>query len=703
MTPIERVLSAFPDAKRNGKGWHARCPAHDDRHPSLSIVEGDDGRVLVHCHAGCTPQAIVKAVNLNMADLMPPKVGPPPQKKTPAGRPRRKTSTPTVYTTANDAITELERKYGQGSAIWRYDDAEGQLVGVVVRWDKPDGRKDIRPVSRIPGADGGWIIGGMPAPRPLYQLPDLLKAPAGSRIYITEGEKAADAARDVDLIATTSAHGSKSAAKTDWSPMAGHEVVILPDADDAGERYVDDVVGLLAKLTPTPTIKVVRLPDLPFGDGDDIADFVVIRGGDAQAIKAEVEALADNAEAVVPASPLRNHAPRLIRMSDVEPADIRWLWPGRIPLGRLTLLVGRPGDGKSFLTAYLAANVSRGRDWIDGSTCPRGSVVLCSAEDDPADTIAPRLIAHDTDRQHVHLLAGVMSREDGGEEVERVFTLADLSTLRQTLEKLTDCKLIVVDPIGSYLGGRTDAHRDNEVRSVLAPVCHLAAQFDAAVVVVAHTRKAVAPNADDMVMGSRAFTALARSVLHLMIDPDDQTKHRRLLLPGKNNLVEQPAGLCFDIGPGDVDGRPCVRWIDGEITITANEAMSRGSHHEGKNRTELDEATDWLRQTLADGPLRATEVKELAKEVEGIAPRTLDRAKKVARVETYRLENPGPWYWRTPNARAERQASKSEDVGALAFCPDDSAKAVFTPCPGAERQDAGVWRSAHEDDDWGKI
>ncbi len=300
MTPVELMLSKLPDAKRNGKGWYARCPAHDDRRPSLSIAEGDDGRALVNCHAGCTPQAIVEAVGLNLADVMPAN-GSGGERRQSAAKAVNDRKPGNTFATASEAVAVLQRKHGQPSATWRYENAEGQPVGFVIRWDKPNG-KDVRPVSRT--VDGRWTIGGMMEPRPLYRLPDLLKAQSGgggSPVYVTEGEKAADAARAVGLIATTSAHGSKSASKADWSPLAASaidEVVILPDADDAGERYADDVAGLLAKLNPAATVKVVRLPDLPFGEGGDMADFVALRGGDAEAIKAEVKALADSAEAV---------------------------------------------------------------------------------------------------------------------------------------------------------------------------------------------------------------------------------------------------------------------------------------------------------------------------------------------------------------------------------------------------------------------
>ncbi len=209
-----------------------------------------------------------------------------------------------TFTTARDAVAELERQHGPRSTTWTYHNAAGEPVGLVVRWDTPTG-KDVRPVSRM--ADGsGWRIGGMPTPRPLYALTDLLAMRTGERVYVTEGEKAADAARAVGLVATTSPHGSNSAGKADWSPLAGRDVVILPDHDEAGERYADDVVRL-AMAAGAKSVRVVRLverwAELP--KGGDMADLVVHRGGDTDLIRAEVEALADeaNADTVTPHAP----------------------------------------------------------------------------------------------------------------------------------------------------------------------------------------------------------------------------------------------------------------------------------------------------------------------------------------------------------------------------------------------------------------
>lgn len=316
MTPVERLLSKLPDAKQAGKGWAARCPAHEDRRASLSIGEGEDGRALVKCHAGCKADAICAAVGLRVLDLMPTAEKlpansvnvngnrPKPKKTALPLTPSRK-PTGKAFATARDAVAELERRHGPRSALWTYHDAHGEPVGVVVRWNLAGGKKDIRPASQH---EGGWRIGGMPEPRPLYCLPDLADT---NRIYVCEGEKAADAVRSIGLTATTSAHGCESPGKTNWGPLAGKEIIILPDNDAPGGKYADAVAALLAKLTPAPVVKLVELPDLP--DHGDAADFAEAHAGtDAGELRRIVEALADEAEplsATRPAAPVERHEP----------------------------------------------------------------------------------------------------------------------------------------------------------------------------------------------------------------------------------------------------------------------------------------------------------------------------------------------------------------------------------------------------------
>jgi hypothetical protein len=136
----------------------------------------------------------------------------------------------------------------------------------------------------------------MPVPRPLYRLPELLDA---ERVFVTEGEKAADALRELGLVATTSPHGSASAAKSDWSPLAGKECIVLPDNDDAGRRYAQDVERLLKMLAPTPTVKIVELPDLPLhGDAVEYIDSRRAAGQKDEAIRDGLISLASAAEPI---------------------------------------------------------------------------------------------------------------------------------------------------------------------------------------------------------------------------------------------------------------------------------------------------------------------------------------------------------------------------------------------------------------------
>lgn len=344
--------------------------------------------------------------------------------------------------------------------------------------------------------------------------------------------------------------------------------------------------------------------------------------------------------------------PVLRCFADVEPREVQWLWPGRVPLGRISLLVGRPGEGKSFLTTDMTARVSTGRTWPDGSPCPCGSVILVSAEDDPHDTIRPRLDAHGADVRRVHLLATVRRRGEGGRLVEAMFTLEDLPALTEALERQPDCRLIVIDPIGSFIGGGTDSHRDNEVRAVLAPVAQLAERYGPAVLIVAHRRKSAGTIADDLAIGSRAFTGIARAVWHLTRDTDD--KRRRLLLSGKNNLAPEGTGLAFDIGGIP----PAIQWEPSPVNMRADDALAaecEGSDDGGA----LAEATDFLRAELAHGRKAGTEVKAAAKSA-GISNRTLDRARArlgvVAAPDGYR----GPWTWGLPNHTAPDSANPAK-------------------------------------------
>ena len=355
-TPAEKLLSRLHGVKKAGHGWSARCPAHGDQKASLSVSEGSDGTALLKCHAGCSTDAVLAALGLKLRDLFPAWDRPPPRRN---GKPA---GAGPAFATAREALASLEKKLGKWSCLWTYHDGGGEPVGLVVRWDGPTG-KVIRPLARHAE---GWRVGAMPSPRPLYRLPELA---AARRVIVCEGEKAADAARSLGFTATTSAGGAQAAEKADWRPLAGKEVWLFPDNDPAGRKYAGAVAGLLAGLTPAPAVRVLDLaehaPQLP--EGGDLADVLAdgrwcgLPLGDA-AGPADLAALLEQlAGAVEPWAPEAKPGPVLTRLADVMPRPVSWLWPGRIPLGRITLLVGRPARGSPSSRSTRRRASARGR------------------------------------------------------------------------------------------------------------------------------------------------------------------------------------------------------------------------------------------------------------------------------------------------------------------------------------------------------
>lgn len=677
MTPVELVLSKLKKVKRSGSDWVACCPAHDDRTPSLSVTAGNDGRALLKCHAGCEVDEIVSAVGLGLADLMPSRPGLLPETRpTPAN----------TFPTADAAVKSLERKLGKLLQAWTYHDAAGEEVGKVLRWDGALGGKTIRPVSKQ--GDGTWAVAAMADPRLLYRLPDLKPA---DRVLVCEGEKAADAARGIGFVATTSAGGAKAAAKTNWSPLAGKEVWVFPDNDAPGRGYARQVVDLLGGLKPPATVRVVELPGLP--PSGDFADWVENHGDAAEpdGMRAEVKALAATVSrepVVPPASPSSvgraRVEPDLICLADVEPAEVPWLWPGRIPLGRISLLVGRPGAGKSFLTCDIAARLSRGLAWPDGGIAPQGDTLLICAEDDPADTVVPRLKGAGADRRRVHMLKAAKCVTPAGKESFVAFDLSNVDLIRSSLDRLPGCRLAVIDPVGSYLGSGVDAHRDNEVRGVLFPLATLAAEKGVAVLLVCHTRKAEASSADDTALGSRAFVGLARSVLHLMSDANNRT--RKLLLPGKCNLVEPAPGLAFEIC-GDP---PALGWepepLVGMHADDAMAAVKKTGDRRGPAPAARNAAADWLTDVLRGGPVTVETLQEQS-DAAGFKWRTVQRASEELGVKPVKQSFSGGWAWQLSPApvRKDSEATKPGNLGASCVTRSSNSPAKYEECQVSDR------------------
>jgi putative DNA primase/helicase len=230
-------------------------------------------------------------------------------------------------------------------------------------------------------------------------------------------------------------------------------------------------------------------------------------------------------------------------LADVVAVPVEWLWPDRVPLGKLTLLAGEAKLGKSFLTMDFIARVSAGLEIpCGGGECmPRGSVVLLSAEDDLADTIKPRLIACGADFEKVHALTTI--RMPNGRFGP--FNLSYVPHLERAILRAGDCRLVVIDPVPHYVGNGTDDHKNAQTPPAPGAPQGPGEPAPVAVLMVTHLNKGNGTKALNRVTGSGAYTALARSNWLVVKDKDDPK--RRLFLSAGTNLVEEPSGLAYRI------------------------------------------------------------------------------------------------------------------------------------------------------------
>ncbi len=282
MTPVELILSRLPDAKRNGHGWQARCPAHEDQNPSLSIADGDDGRALLKCHAGCATEDVVAALNLRMVDLMPVAAG---NERAPQAAP-----------------------VDNGRIVTTYDyrDERGDLLFQVVRMEPKTFRQ------RVPKAEGGWSWSVKDVRRVLYRLPELVTGGPDKAICIPEGEKDVDRLISLGLVATCNPGGAGKWKKEYAEFLRDHSVVVFPDNDDVGQKHADEVARSLMGIAKA--VKVVNLPGLP--PKGDISDWLDAGG--------TLEQLSELVQAVPAFHPSAQHtaAPKPEKWETIEPLGV---------------------------------------------------------------------------------------------------------------------------------------------------------------------------------------------------------------------------------------------------------------------------------------------------------------------------------------------------------------------------------------------
>lgn len=557
--PLRKVLAAVKEYEQKGRfDYMAKCvmAEHEDNHPSLHITwDPVERRVLLHCF-GCKAafEDLVAAMGLQPGDLSMPQT-----KKI--------------------------------VATYDYRDEAGQLLYQNVRYEPKDFRQ------RRPDDKDDWIWNLDGVRRVLYRLPELLSASTPD-VWIVEGEKDVETLVGLGFVATTSG-GAGS-----WRPefnefFKGRHVVIVPDADEPGKRYGDQVAHELFDLASQ--VRIVRLPF-----GKDVTDFLQLGGTPEDVV------LLPRVAPPIQKAPAYVTGPTVTWLDEVEMKEVLWLWPDRIPLGKLSLLAGEAGIGKSLLTLDIAARISTGTAWPDGRGTPDvGSVLIFTTEDDTEDTVAVRLAAAGADLSRVA-------------HVENVFDMkgiVDIAT--KTLETRGDIKLVILDPLAEFLGN-ADSHRNDEVRKALAPLITFASRHGVAVLGVTHYSKGEKFSAANKIIGSIAFNAVARQVWHVIEDGSE-----RLFVAGKANLTGARSGLAYTVAQTVVEqnGKELsavkIEFKPEPVYEDAQMVLERLSRTPSKGET----AESWLRLQLAGGPKDKDEIERLADE-EGIKPHTLRRARE---------------------------------------------------------------------------
>lgn len=560
---------------------------------------------------------------------------------------------PTPQIAARELSAERIARGYRPDGLFEYQDVEGVALFWRIRLKHPaTGEKWIRPMvwdrSKFRIGEPKFSSNG----KPLYRLPELVAAEAGTRILIVEGEPKVDALLERGMIATTSG-GSSSADAADWSPLEGRCCLIWPDHDAAGSAYATSVESRLRTLGCEVSIIDVAKLNLPAkGDAIDwLRDHPDATAADILALPLLVQRSHECEGPIV----------KLTRADQVECRPIDWLWPGWMARGKLHILAGAPGTGKTTIALALAAVVTRGSRWPDGTSSSPGNVLLWSGEDSASDTLVPRLRAAGADLARV-LIVGDVSESGGSRPFD---PSVDMSVLEDEARKFGGIALLIADPVVSAIAG--DSHKNTEVRRALQPLVNLAEQTGAAVLGITHFSKGSAGRDPlDRVTGSVAFGAVARVVMVAAKRSAEKGDGAdRLLARAKSNVGPDGGGFGYTLEQASIQTHcgtmdaSLVRWGDAQIG-SALDLLNIAEEGRGAIRSESRSAIAWLTDALEQGPRASRDIRDAA-ERDGFAWRTVQRAAHAVGVvsETRGYGQDRSATWSLPNCAKERPFAPS--------------------------------------------
>lgn len=620
----DALVAAGCDPRWRGDRIEARCPGHDDRNPSLSVSPGTRQPVVFHCHSGCEADLIVKVLGLDWDAVCAPRA--------------------------------RHGRLGEPVAEYRYVDEGHRDLFRVLRFDPKAFRQQAADRA------GGWLPKLGDARRVLYRLPEVLAAvEAGHDVWLVEGERDADRLRAEGVIATCNPMGAGSWRPTYTETLAGGVVNVIADRDPEGYRHAHQVAAQLAAAGCTVTVlEAAAGKDASdhFAAGlglDDltIADLSTVAAGNGHRASASPNGARKSARA--------GHDDGTHAADRITRARVDWLWPGRLPVGKLVMLDGDPDQGKSTLALDLAARISAGRPMPDGHETGRSAgVLVLSAEDGLEDTIAPRLAAAGADLPRVTIWTDVADYDPDGNPRRRPPIIpGDLDRLEGHIRRL-GVGLVIIDVLMAYLDSTVNSHHDQDIRRVLHHLGVIANRTGTVMLILRHLNKSGGAKAIYRGGGSIGIIGAARVGLLAATHPEDD--QRKVLAVSKCNLAERPPALCYEIVGSPLYGCGAIRWL-GTTTFGADALMDTdrrgGEDDDSKPRGQ---AMTFLRNLLEGNPMSVQDVKaETA--AAGLSWATVRRAQSQLGIEPVKRGRPADseqwWEWGLP---APKVLKISEDA-----------------------------------------
>lgn len=562
-----------------GNQYYAKCPAHEDQHASLSVSEGDDGRILLNCHVGCTPQEIVNELGLTINDLFSD------DRTAPASKP------------------EIVARYN-------YTDIDGNLLNQKTRFSD-------KSFSWSHKENGKWTRGHKGNPV-LYNLPALKSS---GTVYVVEGEKDVETMKRNGFISVCGAHGAGSGK---WLPqyteaLKGRNVIVIPDNDTQGKNFAVETCNALAG--HAASVKMINLTDewINLPEKGDISD--VFQMDKPNDVLIKLEALVTVTKEWNPANEENGIDTGedsfffcFKTLDEFEEEEATWLVPGWIPEGQITLLASDGGVGKTTLWCDIVSAISSGKPCIldpPGYTRKPEKVCFLTTEDSVRKKLKKKLRLSGANMKNI-ITPDFLNDKDG--------QLRDMKFGSDKMKRfLSRYKFVlcVFDPVQGFVPPEINMGSRNAMRDCTAPLISLGEICGTTFLVVCHTNKRKGAYGRDRIADSADLWDIARSVIMTGFTEEQGIRY---LSNEKNNYTELQETILYSFDENGLIQKEGTTWKrDREYmaeTISATSAPKR------------DDCKEYILHALDDagGSMKTKDLEEQAKEA-GYSYITIRRAK----------------------------------------------------------------------------